>query len=274
MRKRLNQPNPLLFFMKEKLLVLAKACPEVSSKYESLVCVAGITDKGDWRRIYPIPWAAFWEGKNTKFRKKWWIEYELESDEPSDHRPESRKVIFDTIHPLREAPFSEILDAMQGKFSTIEGLADKGQTVVSLGAVKPIELLDFKPTDNDHYKKMMMKKGQQTLDGGQAVLLDAPKYKYRFVFRDRTGEGAHEMLCEDWEGGELYRNCEEMRKKGKYPDENTVHEKVKAKMMEVAGKPGAFFIVGTHFRFGTYMVVGVVYPKKSDLIIVQEVMFD
>lgn len=39
--------------MKERLLVLAKAAPEASKKYEELICVAGITEKGEWRRIYP-----------------------------------------------------------------------------------------------------------------------------------------------------------------------------------------------------------------------------
>ncbi|MDE1768833.1 MAG: hypothetical protein KGH67_04430 [Candidatus Micrarchaeota archaeon] len=52
--------------MKEKLLVLAKAAPEISSKYEHLVCVAGITESGEWRRIYPIPWKIFWESSSKE----------------------------------------------------------------------------------------------------------------------------------------------------------------------------------------------------------------
>ena len=62
---------------KEKLIVLGKACPIISKKYEHLVCVAGITDKGEWRRIYPVPWEVFWKGNTTRFKKKAWIEYEL-----------------------------------------------------------------------------------------------------------------------------------------------------------------------------------------------------
>lgn len=45
----------------ESTLVLAKAYPVVSSKYEELVCVAGITSTGQWRRLYPIPWEVFWK---------------------------------------------------------------------------------------------------------------------------------------------------------------------------------------------------------------------
>lgn len=94
--------------MKEKLLVLAKAAPEASKKYEELVCVAGITNKGEWRRIYPIPWEIFWRNKNTKFKKKQWIEYELVSNEPSDHRKESRKIIPESIVVLGDASYDEI----------------------------------------------------------------------------------------------------------------------------------------------------------------------
>jgi len=89
--------------MIERLLVLAKAAPEVSSKYEHLICVAGITDKGEWRRIYPIPWKIFWSMSGQNFKKKSWIQYELESDKPSDFRPESRKIKFETIRVLKEA---------------------------------------------------------------------------------------------------------------------------------------------------------------------------
>ena len=53
----------------EKLLVLAKASPTVSKKYEHLVCVGGLTEANEWRRIYPVPWKIFFGGK---FKKKSW----------------------------------------------------------------------------------------------------------------------------------------------------------------------------------------------------------
>ena len=62
--------------MKEKLLVLAKAAPEASKKYEELVCVAGITDKGNGENI-SNPLGNIWKTNDNKFKKKQWIEYEL-----------------------------------------------------------------------------------------------------------------------------------------------------------------------------------------------------
>ena len=36
-------------------------------------------------------------------------------------------------------------------------------------------------------------------------------------------------------------------------------------MLDIAKNKHAYFIVGSHFRFPTYMIVGVVYPTKKDL---------
>jgi len=41
--------------MKERLLLLCMTYPTESRKYGSSVCMAGITDEGEFRRIYPVP---------------------------------------------------------------------------------------------------------------------------------------------------------------------------------------------------------------------------
>ncbi len=252
--------------MKERLLVLAKAAPEISSKYEHLICVAGITDKGEWRRIYPIPWSVFWKTSGQNFKKKTWIEYELKDDAPSDHRHGSRKITFETITPLREATFAEIEGLLKARLTCIEELEQKGPKIQSLGVVEPTQILDFAPTTNQHYEALVTKSAQTTLLGEKAVKLDIPKYKYRYIFKDDMDGRIHENLCEDWEVGELYRKCEEYRKEGKYKDENEVHQKVKEKMLGAITKnKRVYFIVGSHYRFPTYMIVGVIYPRKGDL---------
>lgn len=40
--------------MKENILVLVRATPEKSRKHGHLVCVAGINDNNEWRRLYPV----------------------------------------------------------------------------------------------------------------------------------------------------------------------------------------------------------------------------
>ena len=98
----------------------------------------------------------------------------------------------------------------------------------------------------------------------ESVRLEVPDKKFGYYFQCFDGK-KHRILCEDWELGELYRKCENYRKEGKYKDENEVFEKVKQKMLgELPSKRNLYFVVGTHFRFPTFMIVGLVYPKKSD----------
>jgi len=250
--------------MRERLLVLAKACPEVSQKYESLICVAGITAKGEWRRIYPIPWKIFWGASPKNFSKKQWIEYELEDEKPSDHRPESRKIKPNTIRALKREEYGKIEKLLAERITTIERLESKGSKTASLGVIKPESIEDFFPITNRQYQKSVTKGAQMDLFGKSAVKLEIPKYKYKYLFMDDTDGRTHEILCEDWEVGELYRNCEDYRKTGRYKDEDEVHQKVKDKMLDIT-KNGAYFIMGSHYRFPTYMIIGVIYPTKKDL---------
>jgi hypothetical protein len=253
--------------MKERLLVLGKAAPEASQKYQELVCVAGITENGEWRRVYPIPWETFWKTSASKFKKKTWIEYELESGKPSDYRPESRKIKFDTITPLNEASYKEIEDLLRTRLETVESIESKGVKTQSLGVIEPKEIIDFLPSDNPHYIKLTTMGQQKDLYGKPAMKLEPPKFKYRYKFKDDIGGRVHELLCEDWEAAELYRHCEQNRIDGKYPDQETVHEKVKDKFLnKIIQKGHTYFVIGSHYRFPTYMIIGVVYPRKEDLI--------
>ena len=251
--------------MKEKLLVLAKAAPIVSKSYEHLVCVAGITDKGEWRRVYPVQWKAFFKGDDRRFKKKSWIEYELESPEPSDHRPESRKIKDTTIKPGADESFAAIKKLLDARLTTLEALAEKGAKTVSLGVIKPI-ILDFVEDDNRHYEVSIEKQKQLTLGGEKAVKLEIPKKTYSYRFKCSPGcPTTHDIYCEDWELIELYRHCEDYRKQGRYADEAEVFQKVKQRMLDdMLKKKEVYFVVGTHHVFGTYLIVGIIYPKKTD----------
>jgi len=251
--------------MKEKLLVLAKACPIVSKKYKELVCVAGVTDNGDWRRVYPVPWECFWSTSKNCFRKKQWIEYELRKNEPSDHRNESRKIEHETIKLLKNEDYADIRKILEKKLTTIEELVRQGHKKVSLGVIKP-EIIGFIEGEKQGLDKIMKKKEQKNLFMDDAVRIDPMTKKYSYVFKCGNPEcKSHTMMCEDWELSELYRKCEQYRKAGNYKDENEVFEKVKQRFFnDMIKKKEIYFIVGTHYRFNSFMIVGVIYPKNTD----------
>ncbi len=252
--------------MKEKLCVLAKTYPNVSKKYYHLVCVGGFTQNFKWRRIYPVPWKMFWENQ-TSFKKKSWIEYETQSDVPSDHRSESRKVIDTSIKSLGDAKFKEINDFLRENITTMEKLTAINHRKVSMGVIKPYKILNFVQEPNEHYEKNIQKQAQQTLDGGSAVKIDILPKTYSYVFYCSPDcKTKHKIMCEDWELGQLYRNCEKFREQGKYKDEKEVFEKIREKFLDTLPKKKDFyFIVGTHYRFTTYMIISVIYPKKNDV---------
>ena len=251
--------------MKERLLVLAKATPVISKKYEHLVCVGGITEDGNWRRLYPVPWKVFWSTSRNRFRKKYWIEYELESTEPSDHRPESRKVRWETIRELERQDYPTIKRVLDGKVTTLEKLMEIPHQEVSMGVVKPAEILDFLQEGNENYEKYLAKKGQQTLEGSSAVKIEIPDLIFSYKFRcSPECPGEHKIMCEDWEVTELYRNLNKRLEEGKYRDREEVIEKMRQKLLEeIPNKGDFYFLLGTHYRFHKYIIISVIYPDKQ-----------
>ena len=94
-------------------LTFLQSRPTVSKKYEHLVCVGGLTEKNEWRRIYPVPWKVFF---GSKFKEKSWIEYEMQENVPFDHRPESRKVnLKQDFTSLGDEPFKGIKKRLDEK---------------------------------------------------------------------------------------------------------------------------------------------------------------
>ena len=78
----------------ERILVLAKTYPSPSAQHIETSCVAGITDQGAMRRLYPVPFRLI--AGDQKFKKWQWIEGRVEKAN-KDHRPESHKLYVDTI---------------------------------------------------------------------------------------------------------------------------------------------------------------------------------
>ena len=82
---------------KKKVLVTVKAYPEQSTKYNSSVCTAGITDEGELIRLYPIPFEIF-RGKQS-FKKYDWIEVDCKNNSKHEKlkRKESYKIRSDSL---------------------------------------------------------------------------------------------------------------------------------------------------------------------------------
>jgi len=59
----------------EKVFIVVKTAPNPSTKYRETVCTAGITEKGKWIRMYPIPYRYLTTDK--WFSKYQWVALDI-----------------------------------------------------------------------------------------------------------------------------------------------------------------------------------------------------
>lgn len=252
----------------ETITVVTRTYPECSKKYTCLVCTAGITTGGEWRRLYPIPWALFW-GKNTKGSfGKWDVISVPTRKTRKDRRPESYEV--DAINLQENLKVVGRLAGWDERGKLLEPFLDPNLEGLwggdrSLGLVKPREVTDFllqerhRIRDPDEILTLeKTEQAQQLLlgDWEPPIIKQSrtppqalPWIGYQFTCHGEECRG-HEMMCIDWEIQELYR---------KYGKDG--FDKVRQKAMELTEKD-LFFVVGTTWRFKTWMIIGLFYPPR------------
>jgi hypothetical protein len=239
--------------VKEEMLVLCQAYPAISERYEILICMAGITSSGDFRRIYPIPFRT-WQG--NPISKRCWIRYTLRENKSSDGRKESRKIDPSSIEIFGMEDKLSVRNILEKKCTTIEDLTNQE---ASLGIVRPI-LKRFKVEDDlDREIKARKIREQQTLDGG-SIDFYFPSVRLGYEFRCKTPEPCkgHDIMCEDWEAYELYRKLEQT-----YKERTIVDVKARDKLYDwMLKERDLYFMMGTHFRFGTWLIISLLYPDK------------
>lgn len=256
--------------MKKRVLVIAKAEPSPSKKYGASVCTAGITEEGEFIRLYPIPFRVFCD-RETRFNRYDWIEADCEKSS-DDRRKESYKVKSETIKvvgsintdfnwaersryvlPLRSKNFSEL-----------------NESGASLGLVRPSEVLGLirtKPSDgplgndvknNRKAMQMMFDTEHEATHLRPVPVINEIDTYYRYRFKCKDEETIHEIMCEDWE---LYESTRSW--KDRYGTDDAVWEKICEKFFSVfTSKHDLHFFVGTHFQWRTWVIIGIYYPPK------------
>ena len=70
---------------RKRILVTVRTYPTPARKGVEVSCTGGITDRGDWIRLFPVPYRRM--APNQRFKKYQWIDVEV--TKASDARPES-----------------------------------------------------------------------------------------------------------------------------------------------------------------------------------------
>ncbi|MDD2232843.1 MAG: hypothetical protein PHS20_08115 [Sphaerochaetaceae bacterium] len=266
--------------MRKRILITVLTYPCPSDSHIETVCTAGITDKGEWVRIYPIQLRMMGNG----LHKYNWYDFEVEQ-RSKDFRKESfhclsvpdgiSKGVVSTENDWelrRKICIDEV-----GFYTNIEKLLDDGSPVenpnfISLATFKPSRIIDFRCVHRDIEKDEEKKdqiihdlKAQPSLFGENEVpdywkMAKSIPYDFKYKFADDSGTVA-EYNVEDWEVGSLYLNC--LKASG---SEEEAIRKVKSRYFDDFLEKDLYFFMGTrlkhqqrHWR-NPFSIIGVFYP--------------
>lgn len=262
-----SQGYPNINLHNEDIFVVIKTYPRPHRGLKETVCTAGITKKGKWIRLFPLDFR-YLPG-NQKFIKYQWIKVDIKKND-KDIRKDTYCPITSSIRLGDAIPSrnynqrSEIIIPSAVKsLEELQSLYEKDK--ISLGVFRPKKILDFKiEKDQETWKpKHQQILRQKALFGRQPKKLDKIPYKFSYIFRcnDKRCNKNHSLSIIDWEICQLYRNLKE---KNGY-DMSKILEGVKKRwFVDMWDKNrNSYLIVGTQFRWSTWMVLGVFWPPKD-----------
>lgn len=262
-----------------KVLITVKTYPLPSSKYEELVCTAGLLETGEWIRIYPVPFRSL--PFEAQYKKYNWVELNLERN-ISDFRPESYSPKRRFDEPIKaigsigtENQWAErkriILNEVHTSMGDLIDIAKSDQQK-SLATLKPTEIIDFVVEEDEReWKKEWQSQFQQLSlfdsnknEGKSREIVRKVPYKYSYSFLSSGDAKPRKLMIEDWEIGALYWNCL-ARAEG---DETAANELVRQKYFdEFVAKKDLYFFLGTTKQWhnvspNPFIIIGVFYPPK------------
>ncbi len=254
---------------KTRVLILVMTYPHPSRQHQELVCTAGVTEAGEWVRLYPVDYR--YRPRSQQFKKYQWIEVELEPrGAGNDSRKESRRPNLETIQVLGERLSSkngwrarrEIVDQLP--HLTLKQLKEAFELdKTSLGIVRPSRVLDLEirpaePGWKADWKNLFE---QMTLFGPPQKPLRKIPYTFHYKFECADSDKPHVAMCEDWELGTLFLN-EAERLGSDEAAADSVRNKFYTEMCG-RGKDTRFFM-GTFFPYNTWLVLGVFWPPRDE----------
>lgn len=250
----------------KKALIVVRTYPTPAKKGVEVSCTAAISEKGEWLRLFPVPYRFLAE--DQRFRKYQWVE--LQVTKATDPRPESYKlkpngirILSDPlptvngwqarkeiIYPLR----SHCLCCLQSTYS------DNAFPTLGIFRPKVIEGLMIKQEDPNWTEGQLAALRQGLLfERPPDAELEKVPFSFRYQFRcDEQSCSGHKIICVDWELGQSWRSW-----KREYGDdwEEKFRQRYETEMIH---KNDTHFFVGTvHQHPGTWIIVGLFYPPRT-----------
>ena len=235
----------------KRVLVTVRTYPTPAQKGIEVSCTAGVTDSGDWIRLFPVPFRFMPQDK--RFRKYQWIDVRVKR--ASDQRPESHTLDLDSVvivsDPLptvnkwqaRKAAVAPLLATSLCRLEAERRVS--GAPTLGLFRPREIERLEIRPASPEWSPDQLGRLRQIPLFvSTPAKELEKLPYEFRYSFRcDEASCEGHNLMCTDWEVGEAYR---QWRQKYNAGWEEKFRQRFEIEMIELND---THFYVGTVHRF-------------------------
>ena len=250
----------------KRILITVKTYPTPAWKGGEVVCTAGITEEGEWVRLFPIPFRLLEDPR--QYRKYDWIEARVKKA-PSDPRTESFEVDIDSIRVFGQAKADkgwkarrDIVGPLMGRsMCQLRAERDRNQ-FPTLGIVRPLSIdrLRIQPTSAEWSKGALDRMRQlRLIDGNRIPPLEKIPYTFLYDFHCETPTcTGYKMSCTDWEMSQSFRSW---HRKYRNDWESAFRAKYERDMKD---KNDTQFYVGTvHGHPNNWVIVGIWYPRKQ-----------
>ena len=258
----------------EHILILAKTYPSPSAKHAETSCVAGINDRGEARRLYPVPFRMI--SGDQQFQKWQWIDVRVEKSS-ADHRPESHKIYVDTIQVRERIPTKEKWCTrrlwweklpLYDSFELMDG--ERSGRGMSLAILRPkrlvrLEIVSVSEPDwtEEEMAKLLQEQSQGNLfsrDEERKHLKRLEKlpfdFYYHYVCETPAGEEVRKHKIVDWEVGMFFRTCRTNYGAG-------WEAPFRAKLELDFAEKDLIFMMGNMHRFPhQWLIISLIYPPK------------
>jgi hypothetical protein len=185
-----------------RVIILVKALPQPSKQYGETVCCAGLTQEGEWKRLYPVRFRHL-QGEQS-FARWDWVSFSYRRP-TRDSRKESCHVFEDSITvgaPFPENERSRFLNRFvlgSAKHAAVRGL--------SLALVRPrnsrFTARRKSVTDTEEEREAYRMAAQQGSFFDQKLAdLEPSPYEFRFSFEDDGGSQSYQNG--DWEAHAMF----------------------------------------------------------------------
>lgn len=228
-------------------------------------CTAGITNQGEWLRIFPVPWRLL--TKDEQFRKYQWVDVDV-AKAPDDSRRESYHLqpsgirIHSSVGTERNwQARKDVVFPLKSHCLCCLTKQRDAQQYPTLGLFRPksIGRLRITPDDTDWTPAQlaMLRQENMFVQTPKRELEKIPQvFRYQF-FCEHDDCPSHTLMCTDWEMGQSYR-----RWRADYGDgwQEKFRQRYEAEMIN---RYDTHFFVGTVASHpNRWIIIGLFYPPR------------